>query len=158
MSSWASGVVPGCSGACTVKCCASSSRNGSHARPQGPWKKTSDGPRPFERTRMRTRSCQTAKVRSWTSLALVAPTAALMLRRRPPRPPRRPAAAPARRDHRRRSPPPQALRPPVIHPALVVPDGAQARQHLAAEELDVLERKLVRHRADLQEHHKVADV
>ena len=38
------GLVPGCSGAWTVKLRASSSRKGSQVRPQGPWKKTTAGP------------------------------------------------------------------------------------------------------------------
>ena len=35
---------------------------------------------------------------------------------------------------------------------------AETRQHLAAEEVDVLQGELVRHGADLEEHHQVADV
>src|SRR5206468_6706477 len=43
------------------------------------------------------------------------------------------------------------------HPALVVPGVAKSGHHLASEELHVLERQLVRHRTDLQEHHQIAD-
>src|SRR2546427_275585 len=53
---------------------------------------------------------------------------------------------------------PQAFRPPVVHPMRVVPEIAEARQHLVAEELDVLHGQLVRHRPDLQEHHQIPDV
>src|SRR5260370_13831136 len=138
MVSGSPGVVPGCSGAYTVKCGASASRNGPPVRPQGPWKKTAAGPAPWTWTRIGTRPCQTTAVcvviapASWmTGLAWRAGGL--------------PAAA-------------QALRPPVVLPALVIPDLAQPGQHLAREEIDVLERQLVRHRADLHQHHQVADV
>ena len=48
-------------------------------RPQGPWKKTSGGPAPFESTRMRTRFCQTEMRRAlapWPLRSLIAPPAA----------------------------------------------------------------------------------
>ena len=50
----------------------------------------------------------------------------------------------------------QALRPPAVLP-FVVPDVADVGEDFAGEEVDVLERQLVRHRADVQEHHQVAD-
>src|SRR2546426_12810097 len=49
----------------------------------------------------------------------------------------------------------QSLRPPVVDPALVVPDATQMGQDFTGEAVAVLEGQFVRHRADLQEHHEV---
>src|SRR5947208_1454809 len=58
--------------------------------------------------------------------------------------------APRRHGRRRRGgAAAQALGPPVVDPALVVPLAAQRRQHLAREAIHVLQRQLVRHGADL---------
>src|SRR3984893_3560011 len=51
---------------------------------------------------------------------------------------------------------PQALRPPAVLP-LVIPEILEVRQHLAAEQIDVLEAQFVRHRAEVQERKQVTD-
>src|SRR5487761_905345 len=50
----------------------------------------------------------------------------------------------------------QLFGPPLVFP-LAIPDIAEVWQHLFAEQLDVLHRQLMRHRADMQEHHQIAD-
>src|SRR5580698_2346009 len=47
----------------------------------------------------------------------------------------------------------QRLGPPIVLP-LAVPHAAEMRQHLAAEQIDILDRQLMRHRSDLQQHHQ----
>src|SRR4051794_37270144 len=49
------------------------------------------------------------------------------------------------------------LDPPLVFP-LAVPDAAQLRQNLLARQLDIRHRQVVRDRAELVEHHQVADV
>src|SRR5438067_12571062 len=48
----------------------------------------------------------------------------------------------------------QPLRPPAVLP-LVVPDALQVGEHLAAEQIDVLQTQLVGHRAEVQQHEKM---
>src|SRR5215469_16947240 len=131
MSSCASGVVPGCSGAYTVKLRARSSRNESQASPHGPWRKTSAGPAPADSTRMRTPPSQTAIVCS-RSMPIALPR------------------LPGRTGPRGR-----AVAPPVVDPAIVVPLVSELGQHIAGKEVDILQCQLVWHRADLKQHHQI---
>src|SRR5208282_2526532 len=50
----------------------------------------------------------------------------------------------------------EPLRPPAVFP-LIVPQITEVRLHLTGEEIDILERQLVRHRSDMQQHHQVTD-
>src|SRR5438552_10771907 len=58
-------------------------------------------------------------------------------------------------DHLRLGAVRDARRPPPI--LVAGPQVADVRQHLAGEERRVVEREVLRHRADLEEHHQVAD-
>src|SRR5262245_64845542 len=125
MPSGSPGVVPGCSGANTVNCSASPSRNGSHCSPPAPCRNTTGSPEPARCTRVVIWPSQNSKVSVVTicsrshRLALVA----------------------------------QTLGPPAVLPLGEV--VAQMREHLRGEQVDVLEGELVGHRADVQEHHQV---
>src|SRR6266849_6734710 len=169
MSSAAPGLVPGCGGAWTVKASASASRNGFQWRPQGPWKKTRLGPEPFVSTRMRTRPCQTERVRAWmpfrvdtgsTPSPCPLPHWGRGMRRRGdlfcnPLPHRgRGQGEGAVLDLGALA---QLLWPPVVDPALVLPEAAEGGEDFAGEEIHVLQGQLVGHGADLQQHHQVAD-
>src|SRR3984893_2782709 len=177
MSSGVPGLVPGCSGAWTVKCWASASRNGFQWRPQGPWKKTRLGPEPLERTRMRTRPCQTGRVRAWKPFRVLMRRPACWGESQPPphtlshgwgrgnksfffgRIQSRPLPLASRPIGKRELSRAlvELLWPPVVDPALVLPEAAERRQHFAGEEVHVLQGQLVGHGADLDEHHEVAD-
>src|SRR5262249_56554152 len=49
----------------------------------------------------------------------------------------------------------QLLRPPVVDPAIVVPLVSELGQHIAGEEVDILQCQLMWHRADLKQHHQI---
>src|SRR4051812_12022303 len=107
--------------------------------PQGPCRYTSGGPSPATSTSVSTVPCQSCS-RSARAIAMLLS------------PPSRLAAGGGRGGPLR----PQALRPPTVLP-LVVPQARQVRQHLAAEQVDVLQRQLVGHRAEVQQRQQVAD-